>query len=210
MSVRHAILGVLKDESMHGYQIATELEHLVAGGRYNSAQIYQGLHWLEERGFVVAENAVQGPVRDRRPYRITAKGKQEFQTWLDEPLVPARPFRDDVVIKLVFLCRDNPGELARALERLRRQHLRCLTGTEFGASDETASSEKSLLAELSGAALRFREQAEIRWIDHCLRHLHQAGYAEHVASPPEESSVDERRGEQARGVVQVLRKSTER
>jgi hypothetical protein len=46
---------------MHGYQVASELERLIAGGRYNSAQIYQGLHALEERGFIIA--AAPSPAR---------------------------------------------------------------------------------------------------------------------------------------------------
>lgn len=170
---------------MHGYQIGSELERMLAGGRYNSAQIYQGLRWLEQRGFVVAEPPESGGVRDRRPYSATAQGRDEFHQWLREPLVPARPFRDDVVIKLVFLGRDNPGQLINALERLRRQHLRRLTGVEFGASGEPSDDGYDLVAELSGAALRFREQAELRWIEHCLLRLREVGG---VAS--ERQSVD--------------------
>ena len=100
MSIRHAILGVLKNGPMHGYQIGSELEHLVAGGRHNSAQIYQGLRWLEQHGLVVAETPVLESVRERRPFSITAQGRREYQRWLREPFVPARPLRDDVVTLL--------------------------------------------------------------------------------------------------------------
>lgn len=176
---------------MHGYQIGSELERMVAGGRYNSAQIYQGLRWLEDRGFVVAE-PVQEALRDRRPFTATAQGRREFQRWLGEPLVPARPFRDDVVIKLVFLGLDNPGQLIRALERLRRQHLLRLTGTEFGASSQSAHDGHALVAELSGAALRFREQAELRWIEYCLLRLRSVEGAGSDMQSDAEGSVEGR------------------
>ena len=172
MSVRHAILGVLKCGPMHGYQVATELEGLVAAGRYNSAQIYHGLRWLEVRGLVVA-NAVQvGVFRDRRPFSITAAGRREFERWLREALVPARPVRDDALIKLVFLCRDNPAQLIPTLERLRRFHLRRLARAKPKAEQDPSSiGEEPLPIELSAAALRFREQAELRWIEYCLLRL---------------------------------------
>ena len=158
---------------MHGYQVASELERLIAGGRYNSAQIYQGLHTLAERGLVVAATPEPGPYRDRRPFSITSAGRREFDRWLSAPLVPSRPLRDDAVIKLVFLCRHDPSQLIRFLERLRRQHLRRLAGTGSRASALRAGGtiDDALVADLSGAALRFREEAELRWIDHCLLRL---------------------------------------
>ena len=172
MSIRHAILGVLRQGPMHGYQVASELERLIAGGRYNSAQIYQGLHALAERGFVVAATPEPGPYRDRRPFGITSAGRREFDRWLSAPLVPWRPLRDDAVIKLVFLCRHDPSQLIRFLERLRRQHLRHLAGAQSRAPAVRADAiDDALLADLSGAALRFREEAELRWIDHCLLRL---------------------------------------
>lgn len=172
MSVRHAILGVLKSESMHGYQIATELEGLVAAGRYNSAQIYHGLQWLDARGFVVAQAVQVGAFRDRRPFSITAAGRREFERWLREPIAPARPVRDDTLIKLVFLCRDSPAQLIPALERLQRFHLRRLARAKpKGNRDVSKASGESLPVELSAAALRFREQAELRWIEYCLLRL---------------------------------------
>jgi DNA-binding PadR family transcriptional regulator len=173
VSIRHAILGVLRQGPMHGYHVASELERLIAGGRYNSAQIYQGLHALAERGFVVAATPEPGPYRDRRPFSITASGRREFDRWLSVPLVPWRPLRDDAVIKLVFLCRHDPSQLIRFLERLRRQHLRRLAGTQSRPRAGLGSDviDDALVADLSGAALRFREEAELRWIDHCLLRL---------------------------------------
>jgi hypothetical protein len=184
---------------MHGYQVATELQGLVAAGRYNSAQIYHGLRWLETQGFVVASAVEAGVFRDRRPFSITAAGRREFERWLREPIVPARPLRDDALIKLVFLCRDNPARLVPALERLQRQHLRRLTRARpSGSSGVGAANGTSLSLELSAAALRFREQAELRWIEHCLlrlRSLRNDANAEAGESSDSTDSADLPKGE---------------
>lgn len=194
MSIRHAILGVLRNGPMHGYQIGSELEHILAGGRFNSAQIYQGLRWLEERGHVIAEQPDQGAARERRPFSVTAQGRGEFQRWLRDPLVPARPLRDDVVIKLVFLGKDDPTQLIQALERLRGQHLRRLTGAEWGIPASSSNSEeRPLAAELSAAALRFREQAELRWIEFCLLRLHSFASAEGARDGCDDASEENQR-----------------
>jgi DNA-binding PadR family transcriptional regulator len=194
MSIRHAILGVLTHGAMHGYHIAGELERRIAGGRYNSAQIYQSLHWLAERGLVVAAPPEPGTSRDRRPFNITPDGRSEFAKWLKAPLVLSRPARDDAVVKLVFLGQHNPTHLVGFLERLRRQHLRRLAGTQLhaGASDGTVVNE-GFLAELSGAALRFREEAELHWIEHCLLRLRPLVAAEAGAAAAGDTAGLQRR-----------------
>jgi DNA-binding PadR family transcriptional regulator len=174
VSIRHAILGVLGRGAMHGYNVASELERLVAGGRYNSAQIYQGLRWLADRGLVTEVPPEPGGGRDRRPFAITAEGRREFDRWLREPPLLSRPLRDDVVVKLAFLGLHDLPRLAKFLERLRRQHLRRLTGAQVRETARGGGTpEEQLSRELASAALRFREEAELRWIDHCLTRLRQ-------------------------------------
>jgi DNA-binding PadR family transcriptional regulator len=172
MSIRHAILGILREAPMHGYQIAGELERRIGGGRYNGAQVYQGLYALAERGLVVASTPEPGTGRDRRPFSITPEGVSTFERWLREPFLPSRPARDDAVVKLVFLGLEDVGRLVAMLERLRRQHLRRLAGSKIAEPTEhTAPLGPTSFAELGSAALRFREEAELRWIDHCILRL---------------------------------------
>ncbi len=188
MSVRHAILGVLTRGPMHGYHIAGELERRIAGGRYNSAQIYQSLHWLAERGMVVPAPPEPGISRDRRPFNITSDGRREFDKWLHEPLVLSRPARDDAVVKLVFIGLHEPSHLVGFLERLRRQHLRRLAGTQLRPRESNGESiDEGFMADLSGTALRFREEAELLWIEHCLvrlRPLFEANTEEGATAEP--------------------------
>lgn len=173
MSMRHAILGILRNGPMHGYQITVELERRLGGEPCNSAQIYQGLRWLEGAGLVQAVPPERGFSRDRRPFTITPRGRREFDRWLRSPIVPSRPVRDDALVKLFFLGISDGERLRTLLERLRRQHLRRLaaarpSGTPDGPPTEL---DEPVVAGLVRAAFRFREEAELRWIDHCLLRL---------------------------------------
>lgn len=167
MSVNHAILGVLLDGPRHGYHVASELDERIAGGRYNSAQIYQGLRVLAGRGFVLSEQPEPGISRDRRPYSITEAGRHEFERWLRTPLILSRPIRDEAVVKLVFLGRRDPARLLGVLERLRRQHVRSLASL----SARNGKAPSDVWADLSAVVLRLREEAELKWIDYVAERL---------------------------------------
>jgi DNA-binding PadR family transcriptional regulator len=172
MSIRHAILGVLLDGPMHGYQIGAELTACIGGGQYNSAQIYTGLRALADRGLVIEDAAAAAGHRDRRPYRITPAGEREFASWLQRPPAPLRPVRDETLVKLALLGRHAPSRLPALLDRLRRQHLRRLTGSERRPAAERT---RDLVTELTAAALRYRVEAELHWIDYCLTQLRERG-----------------------------------
>ena len=120
--------------------------------------------------------------RDRRTFAVTADGRRDFQKWLRAPLELTRPARDDAVVKLVFLGLHDPRQLIGFLERLRRQHLRRLAGTQVGARPPAERVDQAMLAELAGAAFRFREEAELQWIEHCLVRLRAVLGAEPPAS----------------------------
>jgi DNA-binding PadR family transcriptional regulator len=187
MSLRHAILGVLKEGPLHGYGVADELERRIAGGRYNSAQVYQGLRWLADGGFVSAAVPEPAVGRDRRPFHITSRGTREFDRWLRSPFVPARPTRDDAIVKLAFLSRAELSQLVVFLERLKRQHIRSLASTRPSSRKSREDGAPKLSVELTAMALRFRAEAELRWIDYCLLRL-GAVIGDRVGAPSEASA----------------------
>jgi len=172
---------------MHGYQIAGELEHRIGGGRYNGAQVYQALYALEARGMVIPSAPES---RDRRPFSITPKGGKEFLRWLRAPIVPSRPARDDALVKLVFLGREDPEHLVGALQRLRKMHVRRLSAVAKPGTRQVHTPAR-LFMELSTMALRFREEAEIRWIDHCLGRLRETTDRLALGTPTAEGDTSE-------------------
>jgi DNA-binding PadR family transcriptional regulator len=71
-NVRHAILAVLRDEPMHGYQIIQELESRTAGRwRPSAGSVYPTLQQLEDERLVRGEE-----VDGRRTYTLTDTGQQ--------------------------------------------------------------------------------------------------------------------------------------
>ena len=70
--VRSAILALLDDRAMHGYEMITELDERT-GGRWrpSAGSIYPTLQLLEDEGLVTAEE-----VDGRKVYSLTDSGKE--------------------------------------------------------------------------------------------------------------------------------------
>jgi len=85
--VRFAILAVLLEQPMHGYQIITELEAR-SGGRWrpSAGSVYPTLQQLEDEGLVRSEEH-----DGRRVYTLTDAGRTEAA---DSPLTRHPFFRD--------------------------------------------------------------------------------------------------------------------
>jgi DNA-binding PadR family transcriptional regulator len=82
--VRPALLGMLVEEPMHGYQLIQALEERSGGHwRPSPGSVYPTLQLLEDQGLVTSEE-VQG----RRVYRLTDAGREEAQSLGDA----ARPW----------------------------------------------------------------------------------------------------------------------
>jgi DNA-binding PadR family transcriptional regulator len=84
--VRSAILALLDDRAMHGYEMITELEERT-GGRWrpSAGSIYPTLQLLEDEGLVTAEE-----VDGRKVYSLTEAGEKAAPDRTDE----ARPWEE--------------------------------------------------------------------------------------------------------------------
>src|ERR1051325_10312523 len=84
--VRSAVLALLDDRAMHGYEMITELEERT-GGRWrpSAGSIYPTLQLLEDEGMVTAEE-----VEGRKVYSLTDAGQKEAPARTEE----ARPWEE--------------------------------------------------------------------------------------------------------------------
>lgn len=84
--VRSAVLALLDDRPMHGYEVITELEERT-GGRWrpSAGSIYPTLQLLEDEKLVTAEE-----VEGRKVYSLTEAGKEEAPERTEE----ARPWEE--------------------------------------------------------------------------------------------------------------------
>ena len=81
-----AILGLLKERSMHGYQLSKHLTDTLGGfWRVSYGSLYPTLRRLEREGAVERVFDAQEVGRRKNVYRITEKGEQLFLELLQEP-----------------------------------------------------------------------------------------------------------------------------
>jgi DNA-binding PadR family transcriptional regulator len=86
-----AVLGLLNEAPMHGYELRKRLSNLLGAFRaFSYGSLYPTLRRLREAGWITEEapDSVPGiPVRSRRGkrvYRLTAEGKEHFASLLAE------------------------------------------------------------------------------------------------------------------------------
>lgn len=79
--VRAAVLALLAEEPMHGYQIIREIEERSGGAWKPSAgSVYPTLQLLADEGLIVAEE-----LRGRKTYSLTESGRAEADAAADRP-----------------------------------------------------------------------------------------------------------------------------
>jgi transcriptional regulator len=84
-SAELAILSVLAEQPLHGYEISKRIEELTGGVlRFNLASLYPMLYRLEKRGWVKASWQTTASGRRRRCYVLTAAGRKQLPPLRDE------------------------------------------------------------------------------------------------------------------------------
>jgi PadR family transcriptional regulator PadR len=74
-----AVLSVLEDGPLHGYEMARRIEEQTQGSlRFTLASLYPLLYKLEKRGWVRGTWETSGTGRRRRCYRLTVEGKKKL------------------------------------------------------------------------------------------------------------------------------------
>lgn len=83
-----AVLGLLHEAPMHGYELRKRLNIVLGWGRLLSyGTLYPCLKGLTRRGHIVADNDPDPALRGRRArivYQLTAEGKEHFETMLQD------------------------------------------------------------------------------------------------------------------------------
>ena len=119
MSIKYALLGLVGDEPMHGYRLKEAFDHRIGTlWGLTRGQIYETLNALERRGFVTSHGERVGSRPARRIYALTDSGRRALERWLDAALIaPPRPFRADVLLRLLFVRGRDVAAIDGALER---------------------------------------------------------------------------------------------
>ncbi len=116
-----AILGLLKDQPMHGYQLSRELGDQLGGfWRVSYGSLYPTLRRLERQGEVEAVPSPEASVgRRKNVYRITAQGEEAFLHLLQETPHDNQTEDQRFRVRLAFFRYLPPETRIRMLERRR-------------------------------------------------------------------------------------------
>ncbi|MEU1986074.1 PadR family transcriptional regulator [Nocardia sp. NPDC019395] len=140
-----AVLAVMRDESMHRYQIAARLREY---GKDRDMDIkwgslYTVVQNLAKAGFLeVVGSEREGARPERVIYRITEAGRAELVDWTRELIAEPQPERGRYIAGLSILAALPPDEVAELL------------GRRLSALREQIAQVKKEFAELSGTLPR--------------------------------------------------------
>jgi DNA-binding PadR family transcriptional regulator len=115
-----AILGLLKERSMHGYQLSKRLTDTLGGfWRVSYGSLYPSLKRLEKQGAVEQVFDQQEVGRRKNVYRITETGEGLFRDLLEEAGSDATGEDNRFRVRLAFFKYLAPESRIRLLERRR-------------------------------------------------------------------------------------------
>lgn len=159
MTVPLTLLGLLKREPSHGYDLKRDYDTFFGRGRpLPFGQVYSTLSRLARDGKVVMGEAEPGAGPERKRYVITEQGATEVQTWLSEPVEPEPHLQTVLFAKVVLaLMLDRSAE--KYLDTQRAAHLQRMR--ELTELRRTGGVVDALLADHA----LFHLEADLRWID---------------------------------------------
>ena len=174
MSVRQALLALLEQRPMYGYQLRAEFERRTGSTwPLNIGQVYTTLTRLERDG-LVAEDGADG--EGHVVYRVTDAGRDEVATWFTTPVERTQPPRDELAIKLALAVTVPGVDVGTVIQQQRsatiaalQDYTRLKRGRPANPNDP-AEMAWSLVLD----SLVFVAEAEIRWLDHCEARLRRA------------------------------------
>jgi DNA-binding PadR family transcriptional regulator len=167
--IKEALLGLLAERPMHGYELKVSLDRVL--GRtspINVGQIYTALNKLEKDGLVEARMVPREEQDEVKVYHLTAAGEAELHAWFQQP-VEKVDLRDELFLKLSLARRTRRADAGAILRSQRLAYLRSIQ--ELTAMQEQyrqgGDAEVALLIE--GAILHL--EADLKWLDLWERHL---------------------------------------
>lgn len=182
MSVRQALLALLEQEDMYGYQLRAAFESCTGGTwPLNIGQVYTTLSRLERDGLVEGSGAdAEGHV----VYRVTGAGREEVAAWFSTPVGRSQPPRDELAIKLALAVTVPGVDVGRVIQQQRTATLSALqdyTRLKRRATDAARDTDLAWVLVLD--SMIFAAEAEARWLDHCEARLRRAAIERAAAAP---------------------------
>jgi DNA-binding PadR family transcriptional regulator len=167
MEKKLLLLGMLRMQQMHGYQLNDFIDaHMGASVQLTRPTAYHLLKQMAEDGWISFTEEQEGNRPPRRVYAITPAGEEAFQNLLRQCLadyVPAE-FKSDIA--LLFLEMIPPPEAIQLLEK-RRKIIEEMLESMQDHSEEHHAGGFRFLIERQKHSLK----SEIAWVDEVIAGL---------------------------------------
>ena len=163
-----AVLGLLHDSPMHGYELRKRLNAVLGAFRALSyGTLYPALKTLLAEGLIREAGQVDGPApalagkRARIVYELTAEGKERFQSLVRQP-GPAAWEDETFDVHFAFFARTDAATRLQILEGRRTRLQERLDGVRQSMT-RTRERRDSYTLELQRHGLESVER-EVRWL----------------------------------------------
>jgi DNA-binding PadR family transcriptional regulator len=157
-----AVLGLLSESPLHGYELRKRLNTMLGTFRaFSYGSLYPTLRRMQARGWVTADNGSGRGGRSKVVYSLTAEGKERFAELLDEAGPSA--WEDETFnVHFSFFSQTDPEARLRILEG-RRIRLEEKRERFRGAASRTRQQIDRYTLELQRHGLESVER-EVRWL----------------------------------------------
>ncbi len=170
-----AVLGLLNESPMHGYEIRKRLASLLGAFRaFSYGSLYPRLRRLAEAGWISEEASMQAPGaarsrRGKRVYRLTAEGKEHLAELLAD-VGPDAFDEEGFGARLAFFAQTRSDIRLQVLEGRRRRVVEQRDGMK-SALARTGERLDRYTRELHEHGLESVDR-EVRWLTELIEHEH--------------------------------------
>ena len=194
-----AILGLLHESPMHGYELRKRLRGLLGAFRaFSYGSLYPTLRRMQAQGLLAEDDGAEGMVRRRarKVYRLTPAGKERFAELVADT-GPQNYTDDGFGVHLAFFSRTPAEARMRILEGRRRQveerreGLREAVGRGAGHINRYTRQLHELSLESS--------EREVRWLNEVIAAESGASRTDTPEPPNISSAPAEKEGEPDHG-----------
>lgn len=170
--LKYAILGLLNQKSMTGYELSQQFESTISEfWTAKHSQIYPELKKLTQEGMIEFEIEITGQVLEKKLYSITESGRGDFLNWLEKE-EPMQSTPKDVFRLRVFFLNELDNDIRiKLLEKQLVQHTKRLehlrnNNKKFSGVPNKNADEFGDYLVLMGAIMR--EETTCEWLKQCL------------------------------------------
>jgi DNA-binding PadR family transcriptional regulator len=166
MAVKHALLALLYQRPMHGYELGKQISLAVSTEwDVNPGQIVSTLNRLKEANLVDYDEVEVEDAPGRKVYKLTDAGVEELRQWFLTPEVRDYRLGDEFYVKLVLSLIGGPISAEQVLVTQRRElYVQLHQVTEL-RSHTNPRTELPWLLLLESAIMHL--EADLRWIEMC-------------------------------------------